>query len=239
MGRAARLEHSRNAVAALAGARAGEAMSAAAAKLFRLVVNNKRWTDFEDQWAAEREAARLRSLGWKAHVCDRRVPAPRQWAQPGLFSTACYGATRAAQHLDASTPTHEGHDMKASKFYAPEPIKLETFDDTVKEITGTITAAVSRRFDDRERIVLTLNDDEYSVIVNDTAYRVLKKGYGDDTDNWIGLPLTVYKGTVRYNGNEQDGICVRIPEGEGKPATTARIAPPADDGDVLSDDIPF
>jgi hypothetical protein len=209
-----------------------------AARFFELIVNGKRWNDFEDEWTAAREAARLRSFGWKCYVRDHRKSTHHPPYQHHLFRPLATEAMQAAQHPDASTPDHEGNAMKASKYYAAEPIKLETFDDA-KEITGTITAATSKRFDDRERIVLTLNEDEYSLIVNDTAYRVLKKGYGEETDDWIGLPLTVYKGPVRYKGEMQDGICVRIPEGAERPAAPAKTAAANDDRGTLSDDIPF
>ena len=101
--------------------------------------------------------------------------------------------------------------MKGSNYYGAQPIKLETFNGAITSITGNITAAEAKRFDNGEKIVLTL-DDEWSLVVNATAYRVIRAEYGDETDEWIGRPITAYKGTVVFRGNSQEGICVRIPE---------------------------
>ena len=104
--------------------------------------------------------------------------------------------------------------MKASACYTAEPIKLETFDDNLREVNGIITAWIKKRFKDRDRVVVTLNDNEWSLILNDTCYRVLKRAYGDETEDWIGKSIIVFIGKVRYSGVEQDGICIRVAEGD-------------------------
>ncbi len=101
--------------------------------------------------------------------------------------------------------------MKASDIYGAQLIKLDTFTETISSITGRITAVERRQFKDGDRLVVIL-DHEWSLVINATSYRVIRARYGDETDNWKGQPLTVYKGTVFYQGNEQEGICVRIPE---------------------------
>lgn len=132
--------------------------------------------------------------------------------------------------------------MKASSIYGATPIKLDTFSD-VESITGTITEAVLKNFDNGQRIVLTI-DDDWSLVINGTAYRIIKKSYGDDTDDWIGLPITAYKGKLHYQGAEQDGVCVSVPppsdERERKPQpATVSAADLTESGDGFKDDIPF
>jgi hypothetical protein len=132
----------------------------------------------------------------------------------------------------------KGYAMKASTFYGSEPIKLQTFD-TVTEIHSTISEVKTRDFGNGEKLVLTLGDDDWSLVLNATSCRVLRAAYGDETDDWRGQPITVYKGPVRYRGNEQDGICVRVPEPAEKPAPTVAGPPKGNGSDHLQDDIPF
>ena len=101
--------------------------------------------------------------------------------------------------------------MKASEIYKAQPIKVDTFADNIVAIDGVVTAWEEKHFDNGKRIVLTL-DDEWTLLVNDTAYRIIEAAYGDETNDWVGRPLTTYKGKSHYRGDEKDSVCVRIPE---------------------------
>lgn len=128
--------------------------------------------------------------------------------------------------------------MKASALYSAEPIKLDTFNDSITKIVGTITNVVSKTFDTGTKLVATLDDDCWSIVINATNCRVIRAAYGDETDDWIGRALEVYKGTVHYQGREQPGVCVRIPPEQPEPTVTAaELVAPKDDG--FKDDIPF
>lgn len=132
--------------------------------------------------------------------------------------------------------------MKASTLYSAEPIKLDTFNDSVTKIVGAISTVVSKTFDTGTKLVATL-DDDWSLVINATNFRVIRAAYGDETDEWIGRPLEVYKGTVHYQGREQPGVCVRIPpEDPEETVTAAELTGPkagGAKGDDFKDDIPF
>ena len=96
--------------------------------------------------------------------------------------------------------------------YGPDPIKLDTFDG-FDSITGVITDAVSKDFDNGPRLVVTL-DDDLSLVLNNPNYRVIKRAYGGDTDDWIGKRLICFKGTIKYRDEEKESVCVRIPPDE-------------------------
>lgn len=117
--------------------------------------------------------------------------------------------------------------MNGNDTYGPTPIKLETFAN-IESITGAITNVIQKTFDSGPRWVATL-DDEWTLIVNPTSYRVISKVYGSDSDNWLGQRITAYKGTMHVRGEEKDGVCVRIPE----------PPPEKTPGDGVQDDIPF
>ncbi len=140
----------------------------------------------------------------------------------------------------AAAHSMKGHAMKASDTYGAQPIKLDTFNDNITAITGYITAIERKQFDNGYRLVATL-DDDWSLVLNATSYRVVRAKYGDETDEWIGRPLTAYKGTLYYRGNEQDGICVRIPDADPPPKEKVPVT--ADllegSGDEIKDDTPF
>lgn len=130
--------------------------------------------------------------------------------------------------------------MKTSDTYGAQPIKLDTFNDNITAINGHITAIERKQFDNGYRLVATL-DDDWSLVLNATSYRVIRAEYGDETDEWIGRPLTVYKGTLYYRGKEQDGICVRIPIADPPAKEKAPVAGELLEatGDGFKDDIPF
>lgn len=124
--------------------------------------------------------------------------------------------------------------MKASAMYGPEPIKPETFE-TIDAIHGTITDVISKNLEYGPRLIVTL-DGIWSLIINATAARTIRAAYGDETTGWVGQPLTVYRGTVRFGGKEQDGVLVRIPPEK------VETAPPREAvaaGELGQDDIPF
>jgi hypothetical protein len=127
--------------------------------------------------------------------------------------------------------------MKASKYYGPEPIKLDTFN-TIEAINGAITGVKTKDFGNGPKLILML-DDVWSLALSDTSYRVIAARYGE-TDDWLDREITVYRGRLRYRGEEQDGICVRVPplqEGETAPAKEKGAAKRGNSD--LDDDIPF
>jgi hypothetical protein len=134
--------------------------------------------------------------------------------------------------------------MKGSKYYGPEPVKLSTFDN-LDSITGSISDVKVKDFPDGSKLAITI-DDTWSLVLNGTSYRVICNVYGDETNNWLGRELTVFKGRLRFNNREQDGLCVRVPpvSDENEAAAAERRATlkkptniAADD--PLDSDIPF
>jgi len=127
--------------------------------------------------------------------------------------------------------------MKGSKYYGPEPIKLKTFD-TIDAINGAISEVKEYDFGNGPKLVVTL-DDIWTLALNSTCYRVIAGRYGDETDRWFDKKITVYKGRLRFRGEEQDGLCVRVPPPEDGEAPPIEERPPLPKKNDLDDDIPF
>ncbi len=73
---------------------------------------------------------------------------------------------------------------------------------------------------------------------NRVNWKAIAKGYGDESDNWIGKTIELFPTTTEYKGEIVDCLRVRIPAVAPAPAPAPDPVPesaPPDGGD----DIPF
>ena len=124
------------------------------------------------------------------------------------------------------------------------PLKVDTLEELGGTLQTTITDTQEKLINGDMKYVVTLGDDEYSLILNDTNLRALVKGFGSkDTEDWGGRLVECYVGTLIYKKEEQPGVRVRVPDQAAKPAektvTAADLVDPAGSGDAITDDIPF
>jgi hypothetical protein len=97
-----------------------------------------------------------------------------------------------------------------------------------------------------EKPVLYFKDKDKGFVLNKTNAKIIAKLYGDDTDDWIGKPITIYPTEVEFAGEMVESIRVRskAPVPARKPAPAGKkVATPADGGDdnppIPDDEVPF
>jgi hypothetical protein len=104
--------------------------------------------------------------------------------------------------------------------------------DFPKPAVLTIASAALHDFGEGDqKIKLSFSDGDKELVLNKTNASLIADIYGDDTDDWLGKPLAVYKERVTYQGRLVDGIRVKC----DPKAAQASSQPAADD----SDDMPF
>lgn len=89
--------------------------------------------------------------------------------------------------------------------------------------------------------VLHFRGKEKGLALNKTNGITITDVYGEEMDDWIGLPIILYTARVLYDGKMVPAIRVRIPD-DARKAAQGRMAepPPADEPpDYTDDDIPF
>lgn len=84
-----------------------------------------------------------------------------------------------------------------------------------------------------EKLVMAFRGQDKTLVVNKTNATTIAVLYGDDTDDWVGKPITLYATDTQYQGKPCRGIRVR----SRKPSTPKPAPMPvaAEEGD----DIPF
>jgi hypothetical protein len=86
-----------------------------------------------------------------------------------------------------------------------------------------------------EKPVVTFTDGT-KLSLNATNVDTLVLALGPNREDWIGKKIEVYRGTLRYNGNDNPAVLVRVLE--VLPAAERRPLPQPVRGD-LDDEIPF
>jgi hypothetical protein len=89
------------------------------------------------------------------------------------------------------------------------------------------------------RMLLYFNGKDKALVCNKTNATSIAKGYGQDTDNWIGKPIVLFSAYVDFKGESVEAIRIKL-----KKAGTAGapVPPPQGNGNStadLDDAVPF
>lgn len=84
-----------------------------------------------------------------------------------------------------------------------------------KDVTKTIKSVVVEELrltggGKEKKPVLTFSDTKKKLVLNKTNAKTIAALYGNDTNTWIGKPITLYPTTTAFGRNTVD--CVRIRE---------------------------
>jgi len=122
--------------------------------------------------------------------------------------------------------------MKLSEVYGGNYLKAEDIKDR-GDVTARIASVSVAEFDDGKKAVLHFEGKAKTLALNVTNANMVKElADSDDTDDWIGLKVTLFATKVDFQGKRV--LAIRIKEaGNGKPAQ----APPPPE--LTDDDIPF
>lgn len=135
--------------------------------------------------------------------------------------------------------------MDASEFFPGKYMKADDYDDhpivtirrVIKEEVGT----------EREiRPILFYEGEEKGIVLNKTNTNTIRRLYGDETDDWIGMTVQIGTEMVSFNGETKPAIRIWPPRktkaGVNAPLKPVakfddRNPPPRDGG--LDEEIPF
>lgn len=130
--------------------------------------------------------------------------------------------------------------MYPSKWLAA--VELDESDLTVT-ITGIANEPVTP---DESKWVLYFQETDKGLVLNKTNTRTIAALYGDDTDDWLDRPITLYPTWVDFQGKQVEAIRVRPKPSKAakKPAGKASGKPAPmtqEEADVVAGDgdIPF
>lgn len=90
------------------------------------------------------------------------------------------------------------------------------------------------------KAVLYFQNKEKGLVLNKTNSNIITELKGtDETDEWHGFPVVLYKTKTEFQGKRVD--CIRIDEApiQGRPAPPPPPPPPVDDFQAADDDVPF
>jgi len=114
---------------------------------------------------------------------------------------------------------------------------MEGVDDT----TLTIEGVEVRKLGNDEKAVVSFKETDALLPINKTNADTLNEISGKkDTDDWIGLEVTLYGVKVEYNRKMVNSIRIRPPVREtGKKASFVKKEPSDADAWIGGDEIPF
>ena len=84
--------------------------------------------------------------------------------------------------------------------------------------------------DATEKPVLYFRNHDQGLVLNKTNATLIAETYGEDTDGWVGKPITLYPTQVQFGAKMVD--CIRVKNGKHSPAKKAATAPPKGSDDI-------
>jgi hypothetical protein len=98
--------------------------------------------------------------------------------------------------------------------------------------------------DQRQKPVMYFKNGTKGLVLNATNWDTLAGSYGEESDDWIGKPVTLHVERVLYKGKATQGIRMKIPptstvQAATKPAPASVPVRSENPADGLGDDAPF
>ena len=135
---------------------------------------------------------------------------------------------------------------KVSEMIQSKFLRKEDFDDGDQVLTIKGVKLEDMPGDDgTQKWVLYFRELPKGMAMNSTTIRVLEKGYGDDSDLWIGKKVLVYVDpNVSFRGQVVGGLRLRTQKPQAQSQSHAapahpQTAPQQAGAAHLDDDIPF
>jgi hypothetical protein len=124
--------------------------------------------------------------------------------------------------------------MNISEAFPSKYLKSSDLQD--REVSVVIGRIEMETIGTDRRMLLYFNGKDKALVCNKTNATSIAKGYGQDTDNWIGKPIVLFPAYVDFKGESVEAIRVKL-----KPKAAAP-QPPQSNGNStaeLSDEVPF
>jgi hypothetical protein len=132
---------------------------------------------------------------------------------------------------------------KVSEMIVSKFLKKEDFEDGDQVLTIKGVKLEDMPGDDgQQKWVLYFRELQKGMALNSTTIRVLEKGYGSDSDMWIGKKILMYVDpNVSFRGQVVGGLRLRTQKAPPATAATTQPATASQQAGAaeFSDDIPF
>lgn len=115
--------------------------------------------------------------------------------------------------------------MNANKAFSGSFLKAGDLE-VGKDLVVTIATVTMEDLDDGAKLVASFTDNNQKLVLNKTNGGILIELYGDETDNWEGKPIALYRTKVDYQGKRVDAIRIRDTK-PGAVGNTGSAAPAA------------
>ena len=107
--------------------------------------------------------------------------------------------------------------MNFDSMFPSKYLKASDYDQPkVHVIKGVYSEPVGQ--DKEMKPIIYFEGEERGMVLNVTNGRMIAHLYGNETDNWKGEEVEVYKELVSFQGKPMDGIRVRQPTAPATPA---------------------
>jgi len=117
---------------------------------------------------------------------------------------------------------------------------LKASDLNGQSVQVVIASVVMEQLDDNRRLVIYFQNKKKGLLVNKTNANNIAMVLGDDTDDWLGHPVTIYPTMVDFKGKSVEALRVNAkpqPRTSKAPPPPLAILEPAHA--ALDDEIPF
>jgi len=110
-----------------------------------------------------------------------------------------------------------------------------------KDVTVTIASVEIAHLEGEDpKPALSFKGKDKQLLLNKTNAATLVDAYGDEMDNWIGKPITIFRMMVTFQGQPVPALRVRIPpQQQMPPQQAASMAAQAPSEAPFNDDIPW
>ena len=125
--------------------------------------------------------------------------------------------------------------MKRSELFPSRFLRCADLQGRPQTVTITEVNLEDVGDDGKQKPVIYFRGKVKGLVCNATNFDVIADAVGDETDDWVNLPIEIYPTKVNFKGQLTDAIRVRIPQ--AKPAPAPKPAPAL--AEALDDEIPF
>lgn len=138
-------------------------------------------------------------------------------------------------------PIRKEPDMRVSETYGGNTLTAEDMPNDGMRVT--IRRVIMKTFEDngreRDKLVLHFEETTKSLVLNKTNADIITEMYGDETDDWEGQAIDLYRTKVEFNGKRVPAIRVRERKARPQPQSqpTKRVVTQQDADEM--DDTPF
>jgi hypothetical protein len=102
--------------------------------------------------------------------------------------------------------------MKISSAFPSDYLKAADLDEDTPRTLKMQRIEFGVKIGDDEKPILYFSGEPKGLVLNKTNANIIKKTYGEETDDWIGKDIVLYFAMVEFKGDMVEAIRVRAPK---------------------------